>query len=63
MEEWSIVNNMMNRAPFKNYQSMNMVHRTKEGRELWLGDYYAATNTSLLRQKNIASGGIDPTQC
>lgn len=47
---------MMNRAPFRNYQSMNVVHRTKEGNELWLGDYYAASDTSLLRQKNIRSG-------
>lgn len=46
----------MNRMAFKNYQSMNMVHRTKDGNELWLGDYYAATNTSLLTQHNIRSG-------
>lgn len=47
---------MMNRMAFNNYQSMNMVHRTKDGTELWLGDYYAATNSNLLRQKNIRSG-------
>jgi len=47
---------MMNRMAFTNYQSMNMVHRTKDGTELWLGDYYAASNTSLLKQKNIKSG-------
>jgi hypothetical protein len=47
---------MMNRAPFRNYQSMNVVHRTKDGNELWLGDYYAASDVSLLRQKNIRSG-------
>jgi hypothetical protein len=47
---------MLNRAPFRNYQSMNIVHRTKDGSELWLGDYYAASDVSLLRQKNIRSG-------
>jgi hypothetical protein len=47
---------MLNRAPFRNYQSMNVVHRTKDGNELWLGDYYAASDLSLLRQKNIRSG-------
>ena len=51
---------MMNRMAFKNYQSMNMVHRTKEGTELWLGDYYAATNLNLLKQKNIKSGNFSP---
>jgi hypothetical protein len=46
----------MNRIAFSNYQSMNMVHRTNEGSELWLGDYYAASNVSLLKQKNIRAG-------
>lgn len=53
----------MNRAPFKNYQSMNVVHRTKEGNELWLGDYYAASDISLLHHKNIRSGTISHMQC
>jgi hypothetical protein len=47
---------MLNRATFRNYQSMNIVHRTKDGNELWLGDYYAASDVPLLRQKNIRSG-------
>lgn len=47
---------MMNRGGFRSYQSMNMVHRTKDGHELWLGDYMAASNVSLLKQKNITHG-------
>lgn len=47
---------MINRTAFKNLQSMNLVHRTKDGNELWLGDYYAASNITLLKQKNIKSG-------
>ena len=46
---------MINRLPNK-MQSMNMVHKTSEGGELWLGDYYAAKNVNLLRQRNIKSG-------
>jgi hypothetical protein len=41
---------------FRSYQAMNMVHRTKDGNELWLGDYTAASNVSLLRSKNIKNG-------
>ena len=37
-------------------QPMNMVHRTIDGKEIWLGDYYAASNPTLLKQKNIKSG-------
>lgn len=40
----------------KNYQSMNIVYTTTEGNELWLGDYYAATDFNLLKQKKITSG-------
>lgn len=40
----------------KNYQSMNLVHTTSDGNELWLGDYYAATNLKLLKDKKISSG-------
>lgn len=46
----------MSRMTYKGHQSMNMVYRTKEGNELWLGDYYAATNHKLLQQKKISSG-------
>lgn len=46
---------MINRMPNK-LQSMNMIHRTADSGELWLGDYYAAKNVNLLRQKNINSG-------
>lgn len=46
---------MINRLPNK-LQSMNMIHKTTEGGELWLGDYYAAKNVNLLRQRNIKSG-------
>ncbi len=53
---------MMNRMAFNNYQSMNLVHKTKEGNELWLGDYYAASNVSLLKQKNIKSGKVNLIQ-
>jgi hypothetical protein len=35
---------------------MNLVHTTAEGTELWLGDYYAATNLKLLNQRSIRSG-------
>lgn len=42
----------------KNYQSMNVVHTTSEGNELWLGDYYAATDLNLLKQKKIGSGNF-----
>ena len=42
----------------KNYQSMNLVHTTNEGTELWLGDYYAATDLNLLKQKKITAGTI-----
>lgn len=41
---------MINRMPYKS-QSMNLVHKSKHGGELWLGDYFAASNISLLRQK------------
>lgn len=40
----------------KNYQNMNVVHTTKDGHELWLGDYYAATDHRLLKSKNITCG-------
>ena len=43
--------------PFKS-QSMNLVHKTAEGTELWLGDYYAATNLKLLKQREIKSGTL-----
>lgn len=43
----------------KNYQSMNLVHTTSEGNELWLGDYYAATDFALLKQKKITSGTFE----
>lgn len=46
---------MINRMHNKN-QSMNLVYKTGEGTELWLGDYYAATNLNLLKQKEIKSG-------
>lgn len=46
---------MINRMPFKS-QSMNNVHRSQYGTELWLGDYYAATNIALLKQKDIKAG-------
>ena len=49
---------MMNRAGFRAYESMNMVHRTRDGNELWLGDYMAASNVSLLKKKNIKHGII-----
>jgi hypothetical protein len=32
---------------------MNLIHKTSEGIELWLGDYYAATNINLLKQKKM----------
>ena len=40
----------------KNYSSMNLIYTNEEGHELWLGDYYAATNLKLLKQKRIDSG-------
>ena len=46
---------MINRMPFKS-QPMNMVHRSRYGTEIWLGDYFAATNVSLLKQKDVKSG-------
>lgn len=48
----------MKGSGFRSYQSMNMVHKTKEGTELWLGDYMAASNITLLRQKKIAHGKV-----
>lgn len=42
----------------KKYQSMNLVYTTPEGYEIWLGDYYAATNLNLLKQKKITSGSF-----
>jgi hypothetical protein len=47
---------MMNRMAFRNYQPMNMVFKSKYGTELWLGDYYAATDEKLLKSKNIKAG-------
>jgi hypothetical protein len=40
----------------KNYQRMNLILTTSEGGELWLGDYYAATDLPLLKQKKITHG-------
>jgi hypothetical protein len=40
----------------KNYQTMNLVHTSSDGGELWLGDYYAATDFNLLKQKKITYG-------
>ena len=40
----------------KNYAPMNLIYTTEEGSELWLGDYFAATNLKLLKQKKIDSG-------
>ena len=37
---------------------MDLVYTTDEGNEIWLGDYYAATDMQLLKQKNISSGNI-----
>jgi hypothetical protein len=53
---------MMNGMGFRSYQPMNMVHRTKDGTELWLGDYMAASNLNLLRQKNIRHGKVSIIQ-
>ena len=36
-------------------QKMNHIYTSKEAGELWLGDYYAATNLNMLKQKNINS--------
>jgi hypothetical protein len=47
---------MLNHVPFKNYQSMNLVYKAQNGHELWLGDYYAAIDFKLLKQKDINSG-------
>jgi hypothetical protein len=48
---------MLNRRAFKSYAPMHVVYRSKEfGTELWLGDYYAATDYNLLKNKNITSG-------
>ncbi len=46
----------MNRMAFRNYLPMNMVFKSKHGTELWLGDYYAATDVKLLQSKNIKAG-------
>ena len=46
----------------KNYQSMNVVYTNTDGNELWLGDYYAATNLDLLKKKNITTGTINLIQ-
>jgi hypothetical protein len=46
---------MINRTPSRS-QSMNLIHLTPEGSELWLGDYYAATKMPLLKENNIRSG-------
>ena len=35
---------------------MNLVYTTPEGGEIWLGDYYAATDLNLLKQKKITAG-------
>ncbi len=42
---------MLNRIPFNKYQTMNLVYKAQNGNELWLGDYYAATDLNLLKQK------------
>jgi hypothetical protein len=47
---------MYNRKTFKTYQSMNLIVKNENGGELWLGDYYSATDLSLLSQKNIKAG-------
>lgn len=44
----------------KNYAPMNLIYTTEEGNELWLGDYFAATNLKLLKQKKIDSGRYLP---
>ena len=54
---------MMNGKGFRSYQSMNLVHKTSEGNELWLGDYMAASNVALLRQKKITHGTPNHRQC
>lgn len=48
---------MINRMAYKSHP-MNLVHKSKHGTELWLGDYFAASNVSLLKQKDIKSGNI-----
>ena len=52
---------MINRLPFKS-QPMNMVHTTPYGTQIWIGDYFAATNVHLLKQKEIQSGMLNSTQ-
>jgi hypothetical protein len=50
---------MLNRRAFRTYQPMHMVYKSKDyGTELWLGDYYAATDYNLLKNKNIKSGTL-----
>ena len=46
----------MHRFNFRNYQSMNVITKTNDGHELWLGDYGAATDFNLLQQKKIKHG-------
>ena len=43
---------------FKNYQAMNCIVKTNDGTELWLGDYGAATDLNLLKQKKVKHGKI-----
>ena len=48
---------MMNRRSFRSYQPMNMVYKSPQfGTELWLGDYYAATDNNLLKAKGVKAG-------
>lgn len=35
---------------------MNLIHRTKDGKELWLGDIDAASDISMLKEKKINHG-------
>lgn len=50
---------MLNRRSFKSYAPMHIVYKSKEfGTELWLGDYYAATDFNLLKNKSIKSGTL-----
>ena len=48
----------MNRITFgfSDNNGMSLIVTTHSGNELWLGNYYAATNHSLLRQKKIKAG-------
>lgn len=41
---------------YPNCKNMHLVHRTPEGKELWLGNWLAATDTKLLASKNIKFG-------